>query len=94
MSKTKKLKFNSSYLFVLPYASIFLVFIVLLLLISFLLSFTYYDSVNMPTFVGLKNYITLFTQDTDFMQYALPNTIPSNTTEIADPYPISIRLNA
>ena len=75
MSKTKKLKFNSSYLFVLPYASIFLVFIVLLLLISFLLSFTYYDSVNMPTFVGLKNYITLFTQDTDFMQYALPNTI-------------------
>ncbi len=75
MTSTKKLKFNSSYLFILPYASIFLIFIVLLLLISFLLSFTYYDSVNMPTFVGLKNYVTLFTQDTDFMQSALPNTI-------------------
>lgn len=73
MTKTKKL--NSSYLFVLPYALIFLIFIVLLLVISFLLSFTYYDSVNLPTFVGLKNYITLFTQDTDFMQYALPNTV-------------------
>lgn len=73
MTKTKKL--NSSYLFILPYALIFLIFIVLLLVISFLLSFTYYDSVNLPTFVGLKNYITLFTQDTDFMQYALPNTV-------------------
>lgn len=73
MTKTKKL--NSSYLFILPYALIFLIFIVLLLVISFLLSFTYYDSVNFPTFVGLKNYITLFTQDTDFMQYALPNTV-------------------
>ena len=67
-------KFNSAYLFILPYASIFLVFIVLLLAISLLLSFTYYDSVNMPVFLGLKNYVTLFTQDTVFMQNALPNT--------------------
>ena len=74
----KKKKKNSnwtSYLFILPYASIFLVFIVLLLAISFLLSFTYYDSVNMPQFVGFSNYIVLFTQDTVFMQNALPNTI-------------------
>ena len=39
-------RFNSSYLFILPYALIFMIFIVLLLLISFLLSFTYYDGVN------------------------------------------------
>lgn len=65
----------SAYLFILPYASIFLVFIVLLLLISFVLSFTYYDSVNIPKPVGFSNYITLFTQDTVFMQNALPNTI-------------------
>ena len=70
-----KFRFNTSYLFILPYASIFLVFIVLLLAISFGLSFTYYDSVNTPMFIGFKNYVTLFTQDTDFMQYALPNTI-------------------
>ena len=29
----------------------------------------------MPHFVGLSNYIALFTQDLDFMQSALPNTI-------------------
>lgn len=75
-TQTKKKKFDwSAYLFILPYASIFLIFIVLLLLISFILSFTYYDSVNFPSFVGFTNYITLFTQDTVFMQNSLPNTV-------------------
>ena len=74
-NKKKKRKFNTSYFFIGPYAIIFLVFVVLLILISFLLSFTYYDGVNMPHFVGLSNYIALFTQDLDFMQSALPNTI-------------------
>ena len=74
-NKKKKRKFNTSYFFIGPYAIIFLVFVVLLILISFLLSFTYYDGVNMPRFVGLSNYIALFTQDLDFMQSALPNTI-------------------
>lgn len=73
--KPRKRKFNTSYLFIAPYAIIFIVFVVLLILISFLLSFTYYDGVNMPHFVGLSNYVTLFTQDLDFMQAALPNTI-------------------
>ena len=40
-----------------------------------LLSFTYFDSVHFPSFVGFRNYINLLTQDSDFMQYALPNTI-------------------
>lgn len=73
--KKQKRKFNTAYLFIGPYAIIFLVFVVLLIVISFLLSFTYYDGVNMPHFVGLSNYITLFTSDLDFMQSALPNTI-------------------
>ena len=73
--KKQKRKFNTAYLFIGPYAIIFLVFVVLLIIISFLLSFTYYDGVNMPHFVGLSNYITLFTSDLDFMQSALPNTI-------------------
>ena len=68
-------KLNSAYLFILPYAIFFLVFVVLLILISIFLSFTYYDTVNMPSFVGLRNYINLLTQDTDFMQFALPTTI-------------------
>ena len=61
--KARKRKFNTAYLFIGPYAIIFLVFVVLLILISFLLSFAYYDGVNMPHFIGLTNYITLFTQD-------------------------------
>lgn len=77
MNKTKrKRKIEwSNYLFIAPYATIFIVFIVLLLVISLLLSFTYYDSVNAPRVIGLSNYVTLFTQDNVFMQYALPNTI-------------------
>ncbi|MDD4166809.1 MAG: sugar ABC transporter permease [Endomicrobiaceae bacterium] len=74
MSKTNK---NSvgSYLFILPYCIIFGIFVVFLLLISLYLSFTYYDTVHWPTFVGVKNYVVLFTQDIDFMQHALPNAI-------------------
>lgn len=71
----KRKKFNSSYLFILPYAIIFLTFVVLLIIISIGLSFTYYDTVNAPSFIGLRNYINLFTQDIEFMQHALPNTI-------------------
>ena len=71
--KKKRKSFDwRAYLFVLPYASIFMIFIVLLLLISLLLSFTYYDSVNAPSIIGFTNYITLFTQDTVFMQKTLP----------------------
>ena len=74
-AKPTKVKFNPAYFFIGPYAVIFMVFVVFLILISFLLSFTYYDGVNMPSFIGLTNYVTLFTQDLDFMQSALPNTI-------------------
>ena len=74
-NKARNRRFNTAYLFIGPYAIIFLVFVVLLILISFLLSFAYYDGVNMPRFIGLTNYVTLFTQDLDFMQSALPNTI-------------------
>lgn len=70
-----KRKFNSSGLFVLPYVTFFFIFVLLLIIISIILSFTYYDTVNFPSFVGLRNYINLLTQDTDFMQYALPTTI-------------------
>jgi multiple sugar transport system permease protein len=52
-----------------------MLFVVLLIVIAMVLSFTYYDTVNFPTLIGLRNYINLLTQDTDFMQYALPTTI-------------------
>lgn len=74
MTKKRK-KFNTSFLFVLPYAAIFVTFVVILIIISALLSFTYYDTINFPKWRGLENYIALFTQDTDFMMYALPTMI-------------------
>ena len=72
--KAKKKK-NLSFLFALPYAVIFFIFVVLLIAIAMLLSFTYFDTINFPTFIGLQNYVNLLTRDTDFVQYAIPNTI-------------------
>ena len=74
MNKKKK-KFTTDFLFALPYAIIFFTFVILLILISIFLSFTYYDTINAPRWIGLTNYVTLFTRDSDFMQYALPNTV-------------------
>jgi multiple sugar transport system permease protein len=71
----KKKGFNTAYLFVAPYYLVFFTFVVVLIAISVILSFTYYDTINFPSFIGLENYVTLFTQDSDFMQYALPTTI-------------------
>lgn len=70
-----KKKVNTSYFFVLPYALLFFIFIVLLIVISMGLSLTYFDTVNVPHYIGLRNYINLFTQDSEFMQYALPTTL-------------------
>jgi len=65
----------TSYLFLSPYLILFATFIVIPVILAVLLSFTNFDSVNFPKFVGLKNYITLLTTDNTFMQYVLPNTI-------------------
>ncbi|WDU82869.1 hypothetical protein [Caloramator sp. Dgby_cultured_2] len=40
-----------------------------------MLSFTNFNAVQFPKFIGLKNYINLITQDDVFMQYVLPNTV-------------------
>ncbi len=71
----KKKKVSLNFLFALPYAVVFFTFVVLLIIISIGLSFFYYDTINIPHFVGLDNYVSLFTRDSDFLQYALPNTI-------------------
>ena len=50
-------------------------FIVLPVLVAIYFSFTNFNSVSLPQWVGLDNYINLFTQDTVFMQYVVPNTL-------------------
>lgn len=74
----KKSRFNredgKAYLMLLPYIILFSTFILVPVLIAVYLSFTYFDVINEPTFTGLLNYITLFTQDEVFLKYVLPNT--------------------
>ncbi len=66
---------KTPYLFLLPYLLLFTVFIIIPVGMAVLLSFTNYNAVQTPEFVGLTNYINLLTQDTIFLQYVLPNTL-------------------
>lgn len=52
------------YFFVAPFFVCYLLFSVFPFLFSFLISFTNWNGVNEPVFVGLDNYIRMFTQDT------------------------------
>lgn len=65
----------SAYAFLSPYALLFIIFIVVPVIAAFLLSFTFFDAIQAPHFIGLRNYISLITQDDTFMKYVLPNTI-------------------
>jgi multiple sugar transport system permease protein len=66
---------GNAYAFLAPYAILFILFIVVPVIAAVLLSFTYFDTIQFPKFIGLRNYITLLTQDDIFMKYVLPNTI-------------------
>jgi len=68
-------KEGSAYAFLSMYALMFIIFIVVPVLVAFFLSFTFFDTIQLPKFTGLKNYIVLLTQDDIFMKYVLPNTI-------------------
>ncbi len=68
-------KEGSAYAFLSMYALMFITFIVVPVLVAFYLSFTFFDTIQPPTFNGLRNYVVLLTQDELFMRYVLPNTI-------------------
>ncbi|MFC3789721.1 carbohydrate ABC transporter permease [Paenibacillus sp. GCM10012307] len=63
-----------SYLFLAPFLICFLLFIVIPVIMAGLLGFTSYDGFGVPRFVGLENYIVMFTQDIIFLTKAIPNT--------------------
>ena len=63
------------YLFVLPYALVFVVFILVPVALAVILSFTNFNAIQWPSWVGFLNYITLLTSDEVFMQFVLPNTV-------------------
>ncbi|AUD65331.1 ABC transporter permease [Tenericutes bacterium MZ-XQ] len=61
--------------FILPYWTLFLVFVIVPVLAAVFLSFTYFNAIQAPTVIGITNYIELITMDTVFMQYVLSNTL-------------------
>ena len=63
-----------AYVLLSPYIMLFSVFILVPVLMTAGLSFTTFDVINPPKFTGIANYVYLFTQDTVFMKYVLPNT--------------------
>ena len=58
----------SGYLFILPWIVGFVVFLAGPMLASFALSFTRWNIVGDPRWVGLDNYQQIFTRDPDFLQ--------------------------
>jgi multiple sugar transport system permease protein len=66
---------GSAYAFLSMYGALFFIFIVVPVMVAFLLSFSFFDTIQFPSFIGLRNYIALLTQDDIFMRYVLPNTI-------------------
>lgn len=71
----KRANNKSGYLFVLPYALVFLIFILVPVILAVILSFTNYNAIEWPKWTGFLNYITLLTSDDVFMQHVLPNTV-------------------
>ena len=63
-----------SYAFCMPYMILFFLFTVLPVLMSVVLSFTYFNMMQFPTFVFMDNYIRLFMND-DIFLIALRNTL-------------------
>lgn len=67
-------KSKASYIMIAPYFILFFFFTVLPVAMAVGFSFTYYNMLEMPTFVGWKNYIKLFLEDDIFMK-SLKNTL-------------------
>ena len=58
---------KNCYLFLLPYAIIFSMFYVYPVVASIYYSFTYYNILESPRFLGLANYISLVLEDDIFL---------------------------
>lgn len=68
-------KMNGPLWFIIPYWSLFTVFIILPVIAAFFLSFTYFNAIQAPSIIGINNYVELITIDSVFMQYVLSNTL-------------------
>ena len=55
------------YAFLAPYAILFTMFFVAPVVVSIFFSFTYYNILESPRFIGLQNYISLLLEDDVFL---------------------------
>ena len=63
-----------SYIMLAPFFIFFLLFLVLPILSSMVLSFTNFDMINSPSFAGLGNYLRMFLDD-DMFPVVFKNTL-------------------
>lgn len=66
--------YRLSYLFIAPFVLSFLAFILIPVVLAILLSFTYFNGLEPPRWVGWQNFLYLLSQDLIFLKHALPNT--------------------
>lgn len=66
---------HSSLILMAPYTILFSLFIIIPVGAAIVLSFTSFNAIGKPSFVGLSNYVNLLTNDSVFMQKVLPNTV-------------------
>lgn len=62
------------YAFIAPYILLFFIFTILPVIISIMFSFTSFNALELPSFVGVQNYVRMFLQDSVFL-IALKNTL-------------------
>lgn len=67
-------RYKSSYVLLAPYSVLFLVFTLIPISAAVLLSFTYFNMLEAPRWIGFTNYINLFLAD-DVFVIALKNTL-------------------
>ncbi|MBR6303371.1 MAG: sugar ABC transporter permease [Lachnospiraceae bacterium] len=71
----KKMKVSKNcYIFLAPYAILFTMFFVFPVVASIYFSFTYYNILEPPRFIGLNNYISLLLED-DIFLIGIKNTL-------------------
>jgi multiple sugar transport system permease protein len=66
-------KYRTCYLFLAPFAIVFILFYIAPLVISIFYSFTYFNILEPPKYIGLRNYLNLLLGDDVFLK-SLKNT--------------------
>ncbi|GAA0369826.1 carbohydrate ABC transporter permease [Bacillus horti] len=64
----------TAFLFIGPFFLLFLLFIIIPVVIAIYFSFTYFNTIEAPRFIGLQNFVDLLSADQVFMMHVLPNT--------------------